>query len=139
MYGKARPNQGTLQGHKVFCSDCTFDASINPVAYEDGEAVFIDTEYDTWNMSPEALAKAFELYPDVKLVVVAHLYGTPVKMEEIKLICDQHDALIVEDAAESLGAKYKLNGMWVETGAIGGYNCISFNGNNVFQPVRDAA
>ena len=131
LYGQARPNQGTLQGHKVFCSDCTFDASINPVAYEDGEAVFIDTEYDTWNMSPEALANAFEIYPDVKLVVVAHLYGTPGKMEEIKAICNQHDALIVEDAAESLGAKYKLGGNWVETGALGDYNCISFNGNKI--------
>ena len=100
LYGQARPNRGTLQGHKVFCSDCTFDASINPVAYENGEAVFIDTEYDTWNMSPEALEKAFELYPDVRLVVVAHLYGTPGKMEEIKAICDKHGALIIEDAAE---------------------------------------
>ena len=131
LYGQAKPNQGTLQGHRVFCSDCTFDASINPVAYEDGEAVFIDTEYDTWNMSPEALEKAFELYPDVKLVVVAHLYGTPGKMEEIKAICDRHGALIVEDAAESLGAKYLLNGKWVETGTLGNYNAISFNGNKV--------
>lgn len=131
LYGQAKPNQGTLQGHKVFCSDCTFDASINPVAYEDGEAVFIDTEYDTWNMCPEALAKAFEIYPNVRLVVVAHLYGTPGKMEEIKAICDQHDALIVEDAAESLGAKYKIAGKWVETGALGDYNCISFNGNKI--------
>ena len=131
LYGQARPNQGTLQGHRVFCSDCTFDASINPVAYEDGEAVFIDTEYDTWNMSPEALEKAFEIYPNVRLVVVAHLYGTPGKMEEIKKICDKHGALIVEDAAESLGAKYKLNGKWVETGTLGNYNCISFNGNKI--------
>lgn len=131
LYGQARPNQGTLQGHRVFCSDCTFDASINPVAYEDGEAVFIDTEYDTWNMSPEALEKAFELYPDVRLVVVAHLYGTPGKMDEIKAICDKHGALIVEDAAESLGAKYKLNGKWVETGTLGQYNAISYNGNKV--------
>ena len=131
LYGQARPYEGTLQGHKVFCSDMTFDATINPVAYEDGEAVFIDTEYDTWNMSPEALEKAFELYPDVKLVVVAHLYGTPGKMEEIKAICDKHGALIIEDAAESLGAKYKLNGEWVETGTLGDYNCISFNGNKI--------
>ena len=123
LYGQARPNEGTLQGHRVFCSDMTFDASINPVAYEDGEAVFIDTEPDTWNMSPEALRKAFELYPEVRLIIVAHLYGT----------------LIVEDAAESLGAKYRLNGQWVETGTLGDYNCISFNGNNVFQPVREAA
>lgn len=131
LYGQARPYEGTLRGRKVFCSDVTFDASINPVAYEDGEAVFIDTEYDTWNMSPEALEKAFELYPDVKLVVVAHLYGTPGKMEKIKAICDKHGALIIEDAAESLGAKYKLNGQWVETGTLGDYNCISFNGNKI--------
>ena len=129
--GQARPNAGTLQGHRVFCSDTTFDASINPVAYEDGEAVFIDTEYDTWNMSPEALEKAFEFYPDVRLVVIAHLYGTPGKMEELKAICNNHGALIVEDAAESLGAKYKLNGQWVETGNLGSYNCISFNGNKL--------
>ena len=131
LYGQAKPNQGTLQGHKVFCSDVTFDASINPVAYEDGEAVFIDTEYGTWNMSPEALEKAFELYPDVKLIIVAHLYGTPGRMEDIKRIADYHGALIVEDAAESLGAKYKLGDTWVETGTLGDYNCISFNGNKI--------
>ncbi len=131
LYGQARPNQGTLQGHRVFCSDMTFDASINPVAYEDGEAVFIDTEPETWNMSPAALEKAFALYPDVRLIIVAHLYGTPGKMEEIKRIADAHGALIVEDAAESLGAKYKLNGEWVETGTLGNYNCISFNGNKI--------
>ncbi len=131
LYGQAKPNQGTLQGRKVFCSDVTFDASINPVAYDDGEAVFIDTEYETWNMDPAALERAFELYPDVKLVVIAHLYGTPGKMEEIKHICDAHGALIVEDAAESLGAKYKLNGEWVETGSLGDYNAISFNGNKI--------
>ena len=131
LYGQARPDRGTLQGHKVFCSDTTFDASINPVAYEDGEAVFIDTEYDTWNMDPVSLEKAFEIYPDVKLVVLAHLYGTPGKAEEIRKICDAHGALIVEDAAESLGAKYKLNGKWVETGTLGNFNAISFNGNKV--------
>ena len=131
LYGQARPNAGTLAGHKVFCSDVTFDASINPVAYEDGEAVFIDTEYDTWNMSPEALKQAFEIYPDTRLVVIAHLYGTPGKMEELKTICDAHKALIVEDAAESLGSKYKLRNQWVETGTLGNYNCISFNGNKI--------
>ena len=131
LYGQAKPNHGTLEGRRVFASDCTFDASINPIAYEDGEAIFIDTEPDTWNMSPEALKKAFELYPDVRLVIVAHLYGTPGKMEEIKSICDAHGALIVEDAAESLGAKYLLNGTWVETGTLGDYNCISFNGNKI--------
>ncbi len=93
--------------------------------------MFIDTEYDTWNMSPEALEKAFELYPEVKLIIIAHLYGTPGKMEEIKAIAERHGALIVEDAVESLGAKYKLHDAWVETGALGDYNCISFIGNNV--------
>lgn len=131
LYGQARPNEGTLKGHRVFSSDMTFDASVNPVAYEDGEAVFIDTERDTWNMSPEALERAFEIYPDVRLVVIAHLYGTPAKMQEIRDICDRHGALIVEDAAESLGAKYLLDGKWMETGSLGRYNCISFNGNKI--------
>ncbi len=131
LYGQARPNHGTLEEKKVFCSDVTFDASVNPVAYEDGEAIFIDTEYDTWNMSPEALENAFRQYPDTKLIVLAHLYGTPGKMEEIKEIADRHGALIIEDAAESLGARYKLDGRWVETGTLGDYNCISFNGNKI--------
>lgn len=131
LYGQPRPNEGTLAGKRVFCSDVTFDASVNPVAYEDGEAVFIDTERETWNMDPVALEKAFEMYPDTKLIVLAHLYGTPGKMEEIIRIAKKHGALVIEDAAESLGARYKLNGEWVETGALGDYNCISFNGNKI--------
>ena len=131
LYGQARPHEGTLAGYKVFCSDVTFDASVNPVAYEDGEAVFIDAERETWNMDPAALEKAFEMYPDVRLIVLAHLYGTPAKMAEIRHIAKQHNALIIEDAAESLGAKYLLDGQWVETGALGDYNCISFNGNKI--------
>ena len=131
LFGQARPNAGTLAGRVVLCSDMTFDASINPVAYEDGEAVFIDTEPDTWNMDPIALEKAFALYPEAKLVVLAHLYGTPGKMAELKAICDCHGALIVEDAAESFGAKYLLDGQWRETGSLGDYNCISFNGNKI--------
>lgn len=127
LYGQARPNHGTLRGHKVFCSDLTFDATVNPVAYEDGEAVFIDTERDTWNMDPKALEKAFKIYPDVKLVVLVHLYGTPGKIDEIKAICDAHGALIVEDAAESFGATYKGK----QTGGFGDYNAISFNGNKI--------
>ena len=127
LYGQAKPTTGTLAGHRVFCSDMTFDATVNPVAYEDGEAVFIDTEYDTWNMDPIALEKAFELYPDVKLIVIAHLYGTPGKIDEIRRIADAHGALIVEDAAESLGALYKGR----ETGSFGDYSCISFNGNKI--------
>jgi len=127
LYGQAKPNCGTLQGHKVFCSDMTFDATINPVAYEDGESVFIDTEPDTWNMCPKALEKAFEIYPEVKLVVVAHLYGIPGKIDEIRKICNSHGALIVEDAAESFGATYKGK----ETGQFGDFGAISFNGNKI--------
>ena len=127
LYGQPAANRGTLEGHKVFCSDMTFDATVNPVAYEGGELIFIDAEYETWNMDPVALEKAFEIYPEVKLVVVAHLYGTPGKIDEIKAICDKHDALIVEDAAESLGASFKGK----QTGAFGDYNAISFNGNKI--------
>lgn len=127
LYGMPRAGVGALQGNKVFCSDMTFDATVNPVAYEGGEAVFIDTEYDTWNMSPRALEKAFAIYPEVKLVVIAHLYGTPGKVEEIQRICREHGALIVEDAAESLGATYK----GVQTGCFGDYAIVSFNGNKI--------
>ena len=131
LYGQPVPTAGTLQGKRVFCSDMTFDASVNPVAYEDGEAVFIDTEYDTWNMDPDALRAAFEEYPDVKLIVLTHLYGTPGKIEEIRAIADEHGALIVEDAAESMGAKYRIGDDWYETGNLGAYNAISFNGNKI--------
>jgi dTDP-4-amino-4,6-dideoxygalactose transaminase len=127
LYGKNQTGKGALCDHKVFCSDMTFDATVNPVVYEGGEPVFIDTEYDTWNMDPVALEKAFELYPEVKLVVLVHLYGTPAKVDEIKAICDKHGAVIVEDAAESLGATYKGR----ETGTFGNYNAISFNGNKI--------
>ena len=127
LYGQARIGHGVLEGRKVFCSDMTFDATVNPVAYEGGEAVFIDTEYDTWNMDPEALKKAFEIYPDVKLIVVAHLYGTPGKINEIKAVADEHGALIVEDAAESFGATY--NG--IQTGKFGDVSILSANGNKI--------
>lgn len=127
LYGQPRIGHGTLEGHKVFCSDMTFDATVNPVAYEGGEAVFIDTEYDTWNMDPQALEKAFELYPEVRLVVLVNLYGTPGKLDEIREICKRHDALIVEDAAESLGASYKGK----QTGSFGDISIISFNGNKI--------
>ena len=127
LYGQPKPNQGTLQGRKVFCSDMTFDATVNPIAYENGEAVFIDTEYDTWNMDPVALEKAFEIYPDVKLVVLVHLYGTPAKMDEIMAVCQKHGALLIEDAAESFGATYKGK----QTGTFGIGNIISFNGNKI--------
>ena len=118
---------GVKPGDKVFCSDMTFAATVNPVVYEGGVPIFIDTEYDTWNMDPVALEKAFDIYPEVKLVVVAHLYGTPGKIDEIKKICDIHGALIIEDAAESLGATYK----GIQTGNFGDFSAISFNGNKI--------
>ncbi|MBO4855054.1 DegT/DnrJ/EryC1/StrS family aminotransferase [Candidatus Saccharibacteria bacterium] len=127
LYGKPQVGQGALAGNKVFCSDVTFSATVNPVTYEGGEPVFIDTEYDTWNMDPEALKKAFKIYPDVRLIVVAHLYGTPGKIDEIRAIAKAHNALIVEDAAESLGATYKGK----QTGTFGDFGCISFNGNKI--------
>lgn len=127
LYGQPKVGHGTLEGRKVFCSDMTFDATVNPVAYEGGEAVFIDTEYDTWNMDPTALERAFEIYPEVKLIVVAHLYGTPGRIEEIRKIAQKHGALIVEDAAESFCATY--NG--VQTGCFGDVAVVSANGNKL--------
>lgn len=118
---------GVKPGTKCFCSDLTFAATVNPVVYEGGIPIFIDTEYDTWNMDPVALEKAFEIYPEVKVVVVAHLYGTPGKIDEIKAICDKHGAIIIEDAAESFGASYR----GVQTGTFGTFNAISFNGNKI--------
>lgn len=118
---------GVKPGDKVFCTDMTFAATLNPVVYEGGIPIFIDTEYDTWNMDPVALEKAFDLYPDVKVVVLANLYGTPAKMDEIVAICKKHGAVIVEDAAESLGALYKGK----QTGTFGDYGIISFNGNKI--------
>lgn len=118
---------GVKPGDKVFCSDMTFSATVNPVTYEGGIPVFIDTEYDSWNMDPEALKKAFEIYPDVKVIVIAHLYGTPGKIDEIMKIAKEHNAIVIEDAAESLGASYKGK----QTGTFGKINCISFNGNKI--------
>ena len=127
LYGKQRVGHGVLEGKRVFCSDLTFAATLNPVVYEGGIPVFIDTEQDTWNMDPMALEKAFEIYPDVKLVVVAHLYGFPAKIAELKAICEKHGALLIEDAAESLGATYKGR----QTGSFGDYAAVSYNGNKI--------
>lgn len=118
---------GITPGKKVFCSDVTFSATVNPVVYEGGEPVFIDTERDTWNMDPVALEKAFEIYPEVKHVVVANLYGTPGKMDEISAVCKKHGAILIEDAAESFGATYKGR----QTGTFGDVAIISFNGNKI--------
>ena len=127
VYGMPKSGANVLEGKKVFCSDMTFAATVNPVVYEGGEPVFIDSEYDTWNMDPKALKKAFEIYPDVKIVVIAHLYGTPGKIEELNKIIKEHNAVLVEDAAESLGATYKGR----QTGTFGDYNILSFNGNKI--------
>lgn len=118
---------GVQQRDYVFCSDMTFAATVNPVSYEKGEQIFIDEERDTWNMDPVALKRAFQLYPDTKTVVVANLYGTPAKLDEIRTICDEYGATLIEDAAESLGATYK----GIQTGTFGTYNAISFNGNKI--------
>ena len=118
---------GVKSGEKVFCSDLTFSATVNPIVYEGGIPVFIDSERQTWNMDPCALERAFELYPDVKTVVVVNLYGTPAKLDEITAICKKHNATLIEDAAESLGAFYKGR----QTGTFGSYNAISFNGNKI--------
>lgn len=118
---------GVKPGDRVFCSDLTFAATVNPVSYEGGEQVFIDAERDTWNMNPVALERAFLKYPDTKCVIVANLYGTPAKLDEIKAICDKYGAVLIEDAAESLAATYK----GIQTGTFGKYNALSFNGNKI--------
>ena len=118
---------GVKSGDTVFCTDVTFDATVNALVYEGVVPVFIDTEYDTWNMDPVALEKAFELYPETKVIMVVNLYGTPAKFDEIRAIAEKHGAIIIEDAAESLGATYKGR----QTGTFGCYNAISFNGNKI--------
>lgn len=118
---------GVRPGDRVFCSDLTFSATVNPVSYEGGEQVFIESERETWNMDPRALERAFEKYPDCKCVIAANLYGTPARLDEIAEICGVHGAVLIEDAAESLGASYKGR----NTGTFGQYNALSFNGNKI--------
>ena len=127
LYGKPAISHGALEGKKVFCSDMTFDATLNPVVYEGGIPVFIDTEEASWNMDPVALEKAFELYPEVKLVVCAELYGFPGRIDIIKEICERHGALLIEDAAEAMGAT--VNGK--QCGSFGDYSAVSYNGNKI--------
>ena len=118
---------GVKPGDRVFCSDLTFSATVNPVSYEGGEQVFIESERETWNMDPRALEEAFAKYPDCKCVIAANLYGTPAKLDKLAEICATHKAVLIEDAAESLGASYggKM------TGTFGKYNILSFNGNKI--------
>lgn len=118
---------GVKPGEKVFCSDMTFSATVNTVSYEKGQQIFIDSEYDTWNMDPAALEQAFRLYPDTRVVILAHLYGTPAKIDEILYVCKKYNAILIEDAAESLGSTYKGK----QTGSFGKYNIISYNGNKI--------
>ena len=118
---------GIGEGDLVFCSDMTFAATVNPVSYEKGQQIFIDSEYDTWNMDPVALEQACRSYPEAKAVVVAHLYGTPAKLEEIQKICKKYHLILIEDAAESLGATYQGK----QTGSFGEYSVVSFNGNKI--------
>ena len=127
LYGKPMIGHGALEGKRVFCSDMTFAATLNPVVYEGGIPVFIDTERESWNMDPVALEKAFELYPDVRLVVCAELYGFPGRIDLIRDICHKHGALLIEDAAEAMGAF--LNGQ--PCGSFGDYAAISYNGNKI--------
>lgn len=127
LYGRPAVGHGALEGKRVFCSDMTFDATLNPALYEGGIPVFIDTEEDSWNMDPVALEKAFEMYPDVKLVISAELYGFPGRMDRIKQICEKHGALLIEDAAEAMGAT--IDGR--QCGSFGDYSAISYNGNKI--------
>lgn len=127
MYGMPMAGHPTLEGKRVFCSTMTFAATVNPIVYEGGIPVFIDVERDTWNMDPVALEQAFLRYPECKIVVMAHLYGTPGKMNEILAVCNKYGAILVEDAAESLGALYEGK----QTGTFGQYSCLSFNGNKI--------
>lgn len=119
---------GVGRGDIVLCSDLTFAATVNPVSYEGGEQVFIDSERETWNMNPDALEAGLKKYSGkVKAVVVANLYGTPAKLDEIAGLCDMYGVTLIEDAAESLSATYK----GCQTGTFGKYNAISFNGNKI--------
>ncbi len=127
IYGKPPIGVGALQGKRVFCSDMTFAATLNPVVYEGGIPVFIDTEPESWNMDAMALERAFDLYPDTKLVVNAELYGFPGRVDIIRQICRNHGALLIEDAAEAMGATLNRH----QCGSFGDYSAISYNGNKI--------
>ncbi len=127
LYGKPAIGTGAVSNRRVFCSDMTFSATLNPVVYEGGIPVFIDTDPDSWNMDPVALERAFEMYPEVKLVVCAELYGFSGNIRQIKEICEKHGALLIEDAAEAMGATWEGQ----QCGSFGDYAAISYNGNKI--------
>ncbi|GAB6179418.1 aminotransferase class I/II-fold pyridoxal phosphate-dependent enzyme [Desulfotomaculum defluvii] len=118
---------GVGEGDIVFCPTLTFSATANPIIYQNAIPVFIDSDYETWNMSPKALEEAFEKYPEVKAVIVVHLYGLSADMDKIMKICKKHNVAVIEDAAESLGTYYKGK----HTGTFGDYGIFSFNGNKI--------
>lgn len=118
---------GVGPGDIVFCQDLTFSASVNPIIYQNATPVFIDSNFETWNMDPEALEIAFAKYPNVKAVIVVHLYGLSADLDPIVELCKKHNVTLIEDAAESLGTTYK--GKF--TGTYGDYGVFSFNGNKI--------
>lgn len=127
LYGKPAISHGAVEGKRVFCSDMTFDATLNAVVYEGGIPVFIDTERESWGMDPVALEKAFEMYPEVKLVISMELYGFSGNIKRIKEICEKHGALLIEDAAEAMGASWEGQ----QCGSFGDFSAISYNGNKI--------
>ena len=118
---------GVDRGDIVFCQDLTFSATANPIIYQNAVPVFIDSDYETWNMCPKALEEAFEKYPEVKAVIVVHLYGLSADIDKIMAICEEYNVPLIEDAAESLGTAYKGK----HTGTFGDYGIFSFNGNKI--------
>ncbi|MED3781072.1 aminotransferase class I/II-fold pyridoxal phosphate-dependent enzyme [Heyndrickxia sporothermodurans] len=118
---------GVGEGDIVFCPTLTFSATANPIIYQNATPVFIDSDYETWNLSPKALEEAFEKYPNVKVVIVVHLYGLSADMDKIIELCKKHNVILIEDAAESLGTYYKGK----HTGTFGDYGIFSFNGNKI--------
>jgi dTDP-4-amino-4,6-dideoxygalactose transaminase len=115
------------EGDVVFCQTLTFSATANPIIYQNATPVFIDSDYETWNMCPKALEEAFKKYPNVKAVIVVHLYGLSADMDKIVELCKKYDVALIEDAAESLGTYYKGK----HTGSFGDYGIFSFNGNKI--------
>ena len=118
---------GVGKGDIVFCQNLTFSATANPIIYQNAIPVFIDSDYKTWNMCPKALEEAFEKYPEVKAVIVVHLYGLSADMDKIVELCNKYNVTLIEDAAESLGTYYKGK----HTGTFGDYGIFSFNGNKI--------